>query len=53
MPTHKGKLSWISRAYKPIYAIRSYVKEQIKPRSLVAYNIIKFGSIASVLLLLY
>ena len=50
---HKGKLSWISRAYKPIYAIRSYVKEQIKPRSMVAYNIIKFGSIASVLLLLY
>jgi beta-hydroxylase len=49
----KGKLSWISRAYKPIYKIRSYVKEQIKPRSIVAYNVIKFGSIALALFLLY
>ena len=49
----QGKLSWISRAYKPIYKIRSYVKEQIKPRSIVAYNIIKFGSIALLLFLLY
>ena len=49
----KGKLSWISWAYKPVYKIRSYVKEQIKPRSIVAYNIIKFGSIALLLDLLY
>ena len=49
----KGKLSWISRAYRPIYKIRSYVKEKIKPRSIVAYNIIKFGSIAAVLFGLY
>jgi beta-hydroxylase len=49
----KGKLSWVSWAYRPIYKIRSYVKEKIKPRSIVAYNVIKFGSIASLLLMLY
>jgi beta-hydroxylase len=49
----QGKLSWISWAYKPIYKIRSFVKEKVKRRSLVAYNIIKFGSIASLLFLLY
>lgn len=49
----KGKLSWISRAYKPVYTLRSYVKENIKPRSIVAYNIIKFGSIGLLLFLLY
>jgi beta-hydroxylase len=49
----KGKLSWISLAYKPIYRIRAYVKEEIRPRSLLAYNIIKFGSIALLLFLLY
>jgi beta-hydroxylase len=49
----KGKLSWISRAYRPIYLVRSFVKEKVKRRSLVAYNFIKFGSIAAFLLLLY
>jgi beta-hydroxylase len=49
----QGKLSWISRAYKPIYKVRSYVKEQIKPRSLLAYNIIKFGTLALLLYLVY
>jgi beta-hydroxylase len=49
----KGKSSWISRSYKPIYQLRRYVKATIKPRSIVAYNIIKFGSIALVLGLLY
>jgi beta-hydroxylase len=49
----QGKLSWVSRAYKPIYIVRSFVKQQIKPRSLVAYNIIKFGSIAAVMFGLY
>jgi hypothetical protein len=29
------------------------VKEQIKPRSLIAYNIIKYGSIVLLLYLLY
>jgi hypothetical protein len=48
-----GELSWISWAYKPIYRLRSYVKENIKPRSLLAYNIIKYGSIVLVLALLY
>jgi beta-hydroxylase len=48
-----GELSWISWAYKPIYRLRSYVKENIKPRSLLAYNIIKYGSIVLVLVLLY
>jgi beta-hydroxylase len=49
----KGKRSWISSAYMPIYRLRSYVKENVKPRSIVAYNIIKFGSIALLLFLLY
>jgi beta-hydroxylase len=49
----KGQLSWISWAYRPIYKVRSYVKENVKPRSLLAYNIIKFGSIGLLLLLLY
>jgi beta-hydroxylase len=49
----EGKLSRISWAYKPIYKVRSYVKENIKPRSLLAYNIIKYGSIVLALVLLY
>jgi beta-hydroxylase len=49
----RGKLSWISWAYKPIYKIRSYVKEKIRPRSMIAYNIIKFGTIGLLLYLLY
>jgi beta-hydroxylase len=49
----QGKLSWLSWAYKPIYKIRSYVKEKVKPRSLLAYNLIKFGTIALLLYLLY
>jgi beta-hydroxylase len=49
----KGKLSWISWAYRPIYKVRAFVKEQIKPRSKVAYNVIKFGTIASALFALY
>jgi beta-hydroxylase len=49
----RGKLSWVSWAYKPIYKIRSYVKEKIRPRSMIAYNIIKFGTIGLLLYLLY
>lgn len=49
----KGKLSWVSAAYKPIYAARTFVKQRIKRRSRLAYNAIKFGTIAAVLALLY
>lgn len=49
----QGKRSLISTAYMPIYKLRSYIKEQIKPRSLLAYNIIKFGSIGLALFLIY
>jgi beta-hydroxylase len=49
----QGKRSWISTAYMPIYQLRSYVKERIKPRSLLACNIIKFGSIGLLLFLIY
>ncbi|HMK79572.1 MAG TPA: aspartyl/asparaginyl beta-hydroxylase domain-containing protein [Xanthobacteraceae bacterium] len=49
----KGKLSWISSIYKPIYRVRSFVKEEIKPRSKLAYNVIKYGSIALGLYLIY
>jgi beta-hydroxylase len=49
----QGKRSWISTAYMPIYQLCSYVKEKIKPRSLLAYNILKFGSIGLLLFLIY
>ena len=49
----QGKRSWISTAYMPIYKLRSFIKEQIKPRSLLAYNVIKFGTIALALFLIY
>jgi beta-hydroxylase len=49
----KGKLSWVSWAYKPIYKVRSFVKEEIRPRSPLAYNVIKFGSIALALFMVY
>jgi beta-hydroxylase len=48
-----GKISWISEAYKPIYKVRRFVKEKVKRRSIVAYNIIKYGVITSILYLLY
>ena len=48
-----GKRSWISTAYMPIYQLRSYVKEKVKPRSLLAYNILKFGCIGLLLFVLY
>jgi hypothetical protein len=44
----REKRSWLSAPYKPIYKVRSYVKEKIKPRSIVAYNVIKFGSLTVV-----
>jgi beta-hydroxylase len=49
----KGTVSLLSWLYKPIYAVRSYVKEKVRPRSMLAYNVIKYGTIASLLLLLY
>jgi beta-hydroxylase len=48
-----GKRSWISTLYMPIYKVRSFVKEQIKPRSLLAYNLIKIGAIGLVLFGIY
>lgn len=50
---HKGKLSWISAAYKPIYKVRLFVKQKVKPRSRLAYNVIKFSAIALVLAGIY
>ena len=49
----KGKVSLFSKIYKLIYPIRSYVKEKVRSRSMLAYNVIKYGTIASLLLLLY
>jgi beta-hydroxylase len=49
----KGKISWISAAYKPIYKVRLFVKQKVKKRSRLAYNAIKFGTIALVLAGLY
>jgi hypothetical protein len=36
-----------------IYAIRSYIKREVKPRSLLAYNLTKFGSLALLVYLVY
>lgn len=46
-----GKLSWVSYAYRPIYKVRRFVKEKIRPRSKLLYNCIKFSSIGSVVML--
>ena len=48
-----GKRSWISTAYMPIYKVRAYVKAKVKPRSLLAYNIIKFSALGLILFLVY
>jgi beta-hydroxylase len=49
----QGKISWISAAYKPIYKLRAYIKQNVKKRNRTAYNIIKYGAIALVLAGLY
>lgn len=49
----KGRLSWVSWAYRPIYQVRAFVKDEIRPRSRFAYNVIKFGSIALGLFAIY
>jgi beta-hydroxylase len=49
----QGKRSWVSQAYMPIYQVRAFVKQQIKPRSLLAYNVIKYGTIVLAVGLLY
>lgn len=45
-----GKLSWVSAVYRPIYRVRAFVKEKIRPRSLFLYNTIKFSAISAGLL---
>jgi beta-hydroxylase len=42
-----GSLSWVSALYRPIYRVRVYVKESIRPRSLFLYNVIKFSAIGA------
>ena len=49
----KGKLSWISQAYKPIYKVRSFIKTEIRSRSRLAYDIIKYSSLALLIALVY
>jgi beta-hydroxylase len=49
--TGGGKLSWVSAVYRPIYRVRAYVKERIRPRSLFLYNLIKFSAIGAGVLL--
>jgi beta-hydroxylase len=46
-----GRLSWVSAVYRPIYRVRAYVKEKIRPKSLFLYNLIKFSAIGAGLLL--
>ena len=45
-----GRLSWVSAVYRPVYRVRAYVKENIRPRSLFLYNVIKFSAIGAGLL---
>jgi beta-hydroxylase len=46
-----GRRSWVSAVYRPVYRVRKYVKEKIRPRSLFLYNVIKFSAIGAGLLL--
>jgi beta-hydroxylase len=45
-----GKLSWVSALYRPVYRVRMFVKQTIRPRSLFLYNVIKFSAIGAALL---
>jgi beta-hydroxylase len=45
-----GKLSWVSALYRPVYRVRAFVKQKIRPRSLFLYNVIKFSAIGAALL---
>ncbi|HMC88313.1 MAG TPA: aspartyl/asparaginyl beta-hydroxylase domain-containing protein [Gemmataceae bacterium] len=45
-----GRLSWVAAVYRPIYRVRAYVKEKIRPKSLFLYNLIKFSAIGAGLL---
>jgi beta-hydroxylase len=47
----RGRLSWVSALYRPIYRVRMYVKEKIRPKSLFLYNVIKFSALGAALLL--
>jgi hypothetical protein len=44
-------LSWIAAIYRPIYRVRAYIKETVRPRSLFLYNVIKFSAIGAGVLL--
>jgi beta-hydroxylase len=46
-----GGLSWVSAVYRPIYRVRMFVKERIRPRSHFLYNVIKFSALAAGLLI--
>lgn len=42
-----GKRSWVSAVYRPIYRVRSFVKQEVRSRSVFLYNLIKFSAIAA------
>ena len=42
-----GKLSWVSRVYRPIYQVRALVKQKVRRRSPFLYNVIKFSTIGA------
>ncbi|HEX4608569.1 MAG TPA: aspartyl/asparaginyl beta-hydroxylase domain-containing protein [Urbifossiella sp.] len=46
----RGKLSWVSAVYRPVYRVRAFVKQKIRPRSLFLYNVVKFAAIGAGLL---
>jgi beta-hydroxylase len=45
-----GRLSWVSAVYRPIYRVRTLVKEKVRRRSVFLYNLIKFSAIGTGLL---
>lgn len=47
----RGKLSWVSALYRPIYQVRKFVKEKIRRRSKFLYNVVKFSAIGAGLLI--
>lgn len=43
----RGKRSWFSTLYRPIYKVRAFVKAKVRPRSKLLYNLIKFSAIGA------
>lgn len=41
-----GRRTWLSRFYEPVYRFRWWVKNTLRNRSLLLYNVVKFSALA-------